>query len=1032
MASGKQTSFKYGELSPSQRFKATTVHFNEGLAKLRNAYVLRDGGISNRSGFQFMGTPTHQYDVDSHRKIPRIKTLEYENTEFTVVDDENYTKFLINGMEPSLELYVDAQTFTGGKITPPTANNVVMIPTKDGVFIPNCQLRGFPITNIFVGSVYLEINPNFDPVDLIVTSSGKVHVSQRGEVLVMELLVGGGFTGKAPFLPVSYLVTATLTNGREVIVNAQNSTGFSSNPNGDANPSGNFLLMPHAQMRTFVSVEFENSGEIQHVRFFNLYRASGDKGERQSFFKLAARIPCDTNTLKYSISDFGAEDPYTTPPIDYRYYPEQYLMGGHPRPPLYGTSVGVYYQQRLIVAGNHGDLKRSEVLVSAIGAPLQFAQPIISNNLGSFTFSLPIEDGSRITGMLSMERLLIGSLKGVYIVRGGENAVLTPSTVNPVKISDEGWNSEVEATMSGNRGFWINASGTKLMYAQFGDDGNVGLGEASILSNHLLKGGITQMVSINDRENSLYLLNRKGQIIRATVGVEPGVFGFSLYETKGFVESIYRTIDTQHFPDGSGRITTEVLGAYVIRNGVRHKEIISIRNDEFNQLELFADMSLRVGSWLSLDPSGIGSPGYLKSWGYRIWNTWSSIDLFGLKINIEDGAHSWGAYENITISSNIPLPSVLSDQTFALHFYYDLKDDNGDLVLDRNGRPKTRFIRYIPDGNPAVFTKTQSYDFRGIRIKSKDPMQYSFAFRLYDPDLVGGPAVTPGNEQVDSLDDGEITIGVSYNGSTVQNIYNLLTANATFNSLFTVEIIGADLGAITGYLYDFSSVDGNGLGFQISGQFESDVPEELRDVAARFDEDDIELHLLQTRWLPAFNRIRESKLASYPLLGALVRSADNREIVVVTEGGIVSSPLNPNLPTMTIQEDADDYFIDFGDFISYAYIGLPYTSEIETLDIEAGDNRTLTDSRKLINAVGVGVMETRGGFFGVPGRPLEEMEELRVREDGDMFAPTVNKSGYVSVTIPGEWTEAGRVNIKNVDPVPMTILSVYPKGISGD
>ena len=50
MASGKQLSFAFGEVSPSLRFRVDASFYSQALSKLSNAYVRKSGGVSNRSG----------------------------------------------------------------------------------------------------------------------------------------------------------------------------------------------------------------------------------------------------------------------------------------------------------------------------------------------------------------------------------------------------------------------------------------------------------------------------------------------------------------------------------------------------------------------------------------------------------------------------------------------------------------------------------------------------------------------------------------------------------------------------------------------------------------------------------------------------------------------------------------------------------------------------------------------------------------------------------------------------------------------
>jgi hypothetical protein len=156
-------------------------------------------------------------------------------------------------------------------------------------------------------------------------------------------------------------------------------------------------------------------------------------------------------------------------------------------------------------------------------------------------------------------------------------------------------------------------------------------------------------------------------------------------------------------------------------------------------------------------------------------------------------------------------------------------------------------------------------------------------------------------------------------------------------------------------------------------------------------------------------------------------------ISIFADGEIVSSPLNPNKDSISLVSDVTNLFtVTLPDWYCNGYCGMPIECEFETLDIEAQDARTLTDAKKLINAVGVGLMETRGGFYGIPDQELSNMTEIMDREDDNVNNQTGNFNGHITVNIPSEWTEHGRISIKHVDPAPISILSVYPKGISGD
>jgi hypothetical protein len=942
MASGKQLSFENGEVAPSQHYKSNAITYAQGLRKLRNMFVRRDGGVSNRSGFRLWSPSPYQYDVTSLYNVRKIRTFVYGGNEYTVVKKEDRNYLYVNGSEISQFFYEGANR-SGGALVPPDPSVVRFVPTKDGVFItPACTFTGCTI--ISYGGSPADFDINTMSANVFIDGT-RAYVVQKSEMLNLPYTGTKGFTGSAPFLPVSYLVTATMKDGREVHVHTDQSTGFSTFTGGTAatNPSGNSLCFPHSQLTSNLKIVFTAGTDISDVKFFNLYRASGQEGVGQSFFKLAGRLN-NAGGLTINFTDFGADDPSVTPPLDFTYFQSEAFV--HARVPLTLVDMAGFYQQRLMIMGEYlPNLKTGEVVCSALGAPRQIAGPIISSNVGAFTFSVPISDGSAISGFLAMERALIMTGKGVYIVRGGEQGVLTPSTVNPLKISDEGGTSAVEPTMSGSRGFWINAAKTKLMVAEFGADGNVAVGEASLISNHFLRQGIVQMESIGGGDNSCFLVTREGKLVRATVG-ESGVFGFSMYETDGFVESIYRSVTSLTAPDGSGSISPEILYAYVIRNGVRFQERIEVREDRYRDQELFADCALWFGTTQVLDNTSPGTPGYIKQPHWSPWSEWNAYDPFGLLINIEPpvaGSHTWSADETIKIRTNFDIADAFQDRTdFVIHFYYYEKDSSGEYVLDENGRRRQKSLRYVID--------------------------------------------------------------------------------MTVPGVATGETVAAPW-AYTALTYEYQ------------GYFTSDVPADLQDVRGQYTVDEYGYHVGQTSWLPAFSYLLApvaDDIAISPLK-ALYTAGKASPLVVVGEGEILSSPLNPNRPdTISIEIVGSDYRLDFGDYYAWGYVGLPYMSEMETLDIETGDNRTLTDAKKLINKVGFGVLELRGGFFGMPGKSLDQMEELVLREDGDITQQTQNKNGHIEVSIPAEWTEGGRVSIKNVDPVPMTILSVYPKGIAGD
>jgi hypothetical protein len=60
---------------------------------------------------------------------------------------------------------------------------------------------------------------------------------------------------------------------------------------------------------------------------------------------------------------------------------------------------------------------------------------------------------------------------------------------------------------------------------------------------------------------------------------------------------------------------------------------------------------------------------------------------------------------------------------------------------------------------------------------------------------------------------------------------------------------------------------------------------------------------------------------------------------------------------------------------------------------------------------------------------LENLEEFKVRDEEDYDSPVELQTGVIEIAIPSEWNSNGRVFLRQVDPLPIAILSVSPGGV---
>lgn len=909
MASGKQLSFQYGEVSPSLRYKSDVVSYSQGLAKLRNMYVRNTGGFSNRPGFEFVKIALTQKEIPAPGGLPGIRgftfwsptaaawrTIEYGRyTDDDVITGLKRWGFSVQGATPQL--------FIGsGRITGPTADKVKFTPLKDGLFVTP------PNTATTSSGQNLGITYETESID------ADFGAKPLGTILAAGSTIG--FAGIAPFRPAVYIITVTLDDGTEKFVFKVFNVGSNTDGTGS-------LYYPHAQLQVNVNINFDSTKPmVARIRTVNIYKGLGP-GQVNIQYRLAGRVPFSTADYNVKFTDFGVEDASITPPSD-GFGILNFFDDSTNSPTIKGAYTAAYYQQRLflgMIPGTSSSIKSGDILASKLGAPEQLSAPSIYSNNGAFQFSIPITDGTPVIASLAMERYIGFTGGGVYVARGGEQGVVTPTQINPLNVSEEGCSLTVEPKMVGRQGYYINNSHTKLMAISFSFDGNLEVAEVSQYSNHLLLKDVIQIEVLKGEENCVYLLMRNGTLVRATVAQD--VQGFSTIDTpNGYIESIYRGKERKKYiknavDQATGGIYHDVLMAYVIRQNLRTLERLNVRDDLNDEGFNFLDCSSYFGWRLS----EYGNFGYLRNAAPQM-STYYDFDPATM-INIGPTPGTWTAGETIYIRSTSSLVQGLSN--WVLHFYYDV------------------------DG------KTQTLEYK---------IDYDSEIIVVDP---SNPAFT----------------------------------------------------------------------FQYSGFFESDVPASLRDVNSQ-DISELEQIKRLTRWCPAINFL-DSALA--PNIGVLVNEVDPTEYPsypfgIFADGQVISSPLNINRVQDNIFLEFDDeqeiYLVHLPAYYSYGVIGTPIESEAETLDLEVSDQRTLTDARKLINSLGIALNETRGGFLGIPGQTLDNMEELITREQGDIGVGDVNFNGQRVVSIPTTWTIHGRVTVKQVDPLPMTVLAMYPKGVSGE
>lgn len=158
---------------------------------------------------------------------------------------------------------------------------------------------------------------------------------------------------------------------------------------------------------------------------------------------------------------------------------------------------------------------------------------------------------------------------------------------------------------------------------------------------------------------------------------------------------------------------------------------------------------------------------------------------------------------------------------------------------------------------------------------------------------------------------------------------------------------------------------------------------------------------------------------------------EGKDVSVFANGFVVASPNNAAHAVLTVSGGA----ITLDKPYSVIHVGLPYLPDIETLDIDSTQGETMADKYKNISNVTLFVEKTRGVWVGSrpptndSTDPLEGLEEYKARQYEGYDDPVNLAGDQIEIKNRPEWNNNGRVFVRQVDPLPMSLLAVMPAGL---
>lgn len=157
---------------------------------------------------------------------------------------------------------------------------------------------------------------------------------------------------------------------------------------------------------------------------------------------------------------------------------------------------------------------------------------------------------------------------------------------------------------------------------------------------------------------------------------------------------------------------------------------------------------------------------------------------------------------------------------------------------------------------------------------------------------------------------------------------------------------------------------------------------------------------------------------------------EGKAVSVLADGYVLASPNNSAYDSYKPVVTGGQITLPQG--YAIVRIGLPFISDFQTLDLDAQGSATIKDKKLLVNRVGLYVEASRGIWIGQPDGPtdllpLKGMQEFKLRTDEAYSTFVAPKTDYIETAIESNWG-SGRFLVRQVDPLPLSILSANPVG----
>jgi len=539
-------SFAFGELSPAFYARTDSQAYSQGLRTLRNAYVMRTGGVQNRPGTIYCGST-------KSNGAARLVSCVFSDTQNFVLEFGNlYVRFWKNGNPIAATVsgaWADATAYTAGIVVSYSGVNYVCLVAHTSVQADNRPSTGTtwqtkwyaltgtiyelptPYTSAQVTALQFArrpgvltiVHPSHPPATLTRTSDNvwdlaDIDFTSNNVVPTNLAVTGTGGTGWGYSVAV-IVYNGELIRGRASAFVRTNLTSASLTDFITAIKAAPRTLTWTAVTDAAIAAEFGPSAKLSGYSIYLSKDADNSLIRRLDIWRSG------TSATPTSLLDDGAnwdtsvEDPPIIPIGTFN------VAGAYP------AVVGAYQQRTLFGGTNNAP---DTVEGSRVATPNDFSVgPTIEDN-DALSFRLVSQRTVVVRHLLEIaERFLCFTTAGEFILQGGSDGVLRPGEINPRQLSFNGA-SPLEPLPVEDTALYVQARGNQVRnLVPANSDGYSGT-ELSRMSSHLVDRYTMAGWCYQEIPHSIiWMVRSDGTMISLTYERESGIVGWAKHDTVG-------------------------------------------------------------------------------------------------------------------------------------------------------------------------------------------------------------------------------------------------------------------------------------------------------------------------------------------------------------------------------------------------------------------------------------------------------------------------------------------------------------------